>query len=108
MLRSLLGRRLFSLYLSPLASGSSLLLGASDTSLMASALRWVPIEPSPYWALPLSDMELSGNKSGNNVRLCASGCRAAIDSGTSLFAGPAAEVSQLLRRRVQPKTRVFL
>ena len=130
--RGLLHRRLFALSLSPLASGSSLLLGAYDDSLVSSPLRWVPIEPTPYWALPLSDLEISeiGGGAGGagaagaagaaggaggaggatrgeetqaaearrgSLRLCASGCRAAIDSGTTLFAGPAGDVSRLLR-----------
>ena len=118
--RGLLHRRLFALSLSPLASGSSLLLGAYDDSLVSSPLRWVPIEPRPYWALPLSDLEISeigggagaaGGAGGatrgeetqaaearrGSLRLCASGCRAAIDSGTTLFAGPAGDVSRLLR-----------
>ena len=169
----LLERNVFSFHLSPEdgegADRSMILFGGSDPALHVGPLLWVPLHPSCYWEMLISDIELGGQvpasrapphgapsvlllarhsrtsrvrevpagaapllrmvrrTPGGSRRVsptrpphpCAlrpagrqslgacpeQGCRVAVDSGTSLFTGPPAQIRRLtsrLRRLLGP------
>jgi len=91
--QGLLDRNLFSYYLSPEGDEpSSILFGGVDSSLHFGSLLWVPLHPSCYWEMIVTDITLDGQSIG----ACpADGCRVAVDSGTSLFTGPPEHIRQL-------------
>ncbi|KAL1514655.1 hypothetical protein AB1Y20_003745 [Prymnesium parvum] len=86
----------FSFYLSPKADGTSrIVFGGADPELYTGPLMWIPLQPSCYWEMLVTDIELNGEP----LSACPEqGCRIAVDSGTSLFTGPAAHVGILMSR----------
>eukprot|EP01006_Ploeotia_vitrea_P000560 TRINITY_DN103267_c0_g1_i1.p1 TRINITY_DN103267_c0_g1~~TRINITY_DN103267_c0_g1_i1.p1 ORF type:complete len:381 (-),score=233.19 TRINITY_DN103267_c0_g1_i1:184-1326(-) len=72
----------------PGAAGSELTLGGADSSKYTGSLTWVPLIAENYWAVKLSGMTMNG-KTVTQVT------KAVIDSGTSILAGPVAEVKAI-------------
>ena len=124
MRQKLLPRNQFAFHFAPQGDerGSALVLGGVDTSRLAAPVVWVPRErASVYWEIQMDDVWVGGMPQ----RLCepqsahddvgsslavelgvgqadargqsSTGCRVAVDSGTSLFTGPSAAVHHLLR-----------
>ena len=105
MRQQLLPANMFSFYLSPLGSDSSaVIFGGINEDLIAGPVAWVPLAPSVYWEVIAKDIRLGGESLGFcGVPSAASGCRIAVDTGTSLFTGPGEQIRVLtagLRRQL--------
>ena len=90
----LLTANLFTFHLAPLGEplGSSLVFGGFDSSRLAGPIHWVARTQSVYWEVRMEDVYIDGEAQ----RLCPpSGCRVAIDTGTSLFTGPLRSIRRL-------------
>lgn len=68
------------------AEHSTLTLGAIDHSKFNGSLTWVPLIRNLefYWLIEIDDVRI-GDKS---LGVCSGGCRAAVDTGTSLLTAP--------------------
>lgn len=71
---------------------SEITFGAWRPERMASELFWVPVTTPGYWQVAIADISID-NKRQN---LCKGGCQVAVDSGTSLMAGPTETINQLI------------
>lgn len=112
MAQRLLRRNIFAFHLAPLGDprGSSLVFGDVDATRIRGSIAWVPRAPSSvYWEVSMTDIFLDGaplnacRGSGGGGSIThrdspSARCRVAIDTGTSLFTGPAAEIRALTRR----------
>mmetsp|Transcript_42379 Transcript_42379/g.95772 ORF Transcript_42379/g.95772 Transcript_42379/m.95772 type:complete len:246 (+) Transcript_42379:692-1429(+) len=95
MSQRLLDRNMFAFFLSPLGSDeSSVIFGAVDPALHVGSIHWIPTRPSVYWEVDMAAVLIDGQPQGFCLN---AGCRVAIDTGTSLFAGPAAHIQTLSR-----------
>jgi len=84
----------FSFWLSKNASGPSggeLLLGGTDPKYYTGPITYVPLVNKTYWEFKLDDVLLKDASLG----YCSNGCHAIADTGTSLLAGPAAQIKAL-------------
>jgi cathepsin D len=75
----------FAFYLGNNAPGE-LWIGGYNPKHFTGQLTWVPLSQETYWEVPLTSLTL-GSKSISNAT------KAVLDSGTSLMAGPSAEVT---------------
>lgn len=71
---------------------SEITLGNWRRERMASELFWVPVSTPGYWQVEMADIAI-GNKAQH---LCKGGCQVAVDSGTSLMAGPTETINKLI------------
>jgi len=95
MKQQLLQSNSFSFYYgaSGKSDSSSIILGAPNTEFCASPFRWVEISREMYWEVRMDDILLNGKPQG----LCGDhGCRAVVDTGTSLLTGPSESIRSLL------------
>jgi len=85
---------IFSVFLSSQEDETSeITFGDAVEEHMASELFWVPLTGvSGYWEVRIEDITLNGRK--QNV---CQDCRVAVDTGTSMLAGPSPIMSQLRR-----------
>jgi len=67
-----------------------LLLGGIDDAKYTGSLQYVPLSNTTYWALGLTDISVNGASVTTSHRVI-------IDSGTSLLAGPTADVDALAK-----------
>jgi len=79
----------FSVYLTD-EGGSEINFGGYKRSQAASDVFWVPVNKQSYWQIAIDDVTFDNSKTG----LC-SGCQVAVDTGTSLLAGPSDVVENL-------------
>merc|ERR1719440_1156225 len=79
----------FSVYLTD-EGGSEINFGGFKKSQAASDVFWVPVNKQSYWQIAIDDVTFDNSKTG----LC-SGCQVAVDTGTSLLAGPSDVVENL-------------
>lgn len=88
----LLAQPIFSAFLSDSADeDSEITFGEINRKRMASDLFWVPcVNSSGYWEVQIDDITLNNKRS----EICPQ-CRVAVDTGTSMLAGPSDVVSQL-------------
>jgi cathepsin D len=68
-------------------------LGFVDPAKFMGKLRYYKVIDKFYWAIQLDDILLDGQSLG----LCAGGCKAVVDTGTSLITGPTRTLSKLLK-----------
>jgi len=73
---------------------SEITFGEYKPLRMASALFWVPVSNPGYWQVEMEDITV------NNTfqRLCHGNCQVAVDTGTSLMAGPTDIINSLIDR----------
>merc|ERR1719326_1647709 len=86
---------IFSVFLSDSdAESSEITFGEVKDDHMASEIVWAPVtHTSGYWEVVVDDIALNDKKQ----KLCES-CRVAVDTGTSLLAGPSDIVAELKDR----------
>ena len=90
MTHNLLKHNIFSMFLSEDKNDSNILFGKVDKQNMLSNFTYVDVISKTYWELEIKDIKI-GNYTTNycNILRQDSGkCGVAIDSGTSLYAGP--------------------
>jgi hypothetical protein len=80
----------FSVYLKDHESGSEISFGGYKRSQAASDVLWAPVTRESYWQIAIDDVTFNNKKTG----LC-SNCQVAVDTGTSLLAGPSEVIEQL-------------
>jgi len=81
----------FSFYLSGTdGSQGELLLGGIDSTHYTGPITYIPLIHETYWEVALTNMTLNGKS-------LTAATRAVLDSGTSLMAGPIAEVAALAK-----------
>jgi len=68
-------------------------IGFIDESRYIGVLRYYDVIDKYYWAIELDDIKLGGRSLG----LCIGGCKAVIDTGTTLITGPTDDLRRLLR-----------
>jgi len=92
--RKLVPNPVFSFWLSktPGASGGELLLGGTDPNYYTGTPVYVPLTNQTYWQFKMDDVKVGASS------FCTGGCKAIADTGTSLIAGPTAEIAALNRR----------
>jgi len=93
--QKLLDDFVFSFYIN--AEGGVMILGGEDPKYRKGDFFYIPLISNTYWAIAMDDI-LIGNQPRN---LCdGKPCRAIVDTGTSLIAGPSDKVAQILQRAV--------
>lgn len=95
MQQKLVDQNLFSFYLSKTAgsSKSAMILGGSDPKYYTGSLNYVPLSNRTYWAIRIKDVSVGGVAKG----VCPpEGCLSAVDTGTSLIAGPALKIGPIM------------
>jgi len=74
---------------------SEITFGRYRQDLTATELFWVPVTVPGYWQVKMDDITLADKGQG----ICAGkGCQVAVDTGTSLLAGPSDVVDELIDR----------
>lgn len=66
--------------------------GYIDSDLYVGELSYFPVIDQYYWTIELFDILYDGKSLG----LCPEGCKAAVDSGTTLLGGPSDDILTLL------------
>jgi len=82
-----LADKVFAFYLGNSAPGT-LVLGGTDQSHYTGDFTYVPLKAEDYWRIALDDLKING-KSYTTTKT------AIVDSGTSLLAGPKADVTKI-------------
>jgi len=93
--QNLVDESVFSFWLSrdPKAEkGGEITFGGSDPNHYKGEITWTDITRKGYWQFKVDGMDVEGGEEGE---FCAGGCQMIADSGTSLIAGPAAEVKRI-------------
>lgn len=91
--QELLPKPVFSFYLNrdPEApEGGELVLGGADPAHYIPPLTFVPVTVPAYWQVHMQRVQV-----GTELTLCAQGCAAILDTGTSLVTGPTEEIQAL-------------
>merc|ERR1719324_600791 len=88
-LTGVMSQNKFSVYLTD-DGGSEINFGGYKRSQAASEVFWVPVNKMSYWQIAIDDVTFDNKK----TNLC-SGCQVAVDTGTSLLAGPSSVVENL-------------
>jgi len=91
--QGLVPKPLFSFYLQTGGSGTStgeLLLGGIDSSHYSGPMKWVNLISKTYWEIQMDTLSVEGHTG----QLC-NKCKAVVDTGTSVIAGPTAAVTQI-------------
>jgi len=73
---------------------SEISFGEFKSDRMADQLFWVPVSNPGYWQVEMEDVAVGDKLQG----LCNGKCQAAVDTGTSLLAGPSDVVRTLTKR----------
>lgn len=97
MARKVFSDNIFSVYLSkdPSAkTGGELVLGGIDSKYYTGDFSYVPVTKKGYWQFALDSVNIGGKDAG----YCSGGCSAICDTGTSLIAGPTANISDLNKK----------
>ena len=67
-------------------------LGYIDKTKFDGELKYYRVVDKYYWTITLDDVRYNGKSLG----LCRGGCKAVIDTGTTLITGPTADLRKLL------------
>lgn len=88
--QKVLDKNLFAVYLG--ADEAEITFGNYNEERMASELYWVPLSRPGYWQVAMNDIYIAGQP----TELCHGECQVAVDTGTSLMAGPTRIVKKLI------------
>mmetsp|Transcript_104274 Transcript_104274/g.264805 ORF Transcript_104274/g.264805 Transcript_104274/m.264805 type:complete len:418 (-) Transcript_104274:178-1431(-) len=93
-----LKQALFSVFFGNEGEESEVLFGEYRQERLGSELHWAPITTPGYWQVEMQDVLLGKDRLG----LCSgeSKCQVAVDTGTSLLAGPS-EVVEMMVEKLQ-------
>jgi hypothetical protein len=87
--QSSLPKNQFSVYLTD-TGHSEINFGGYKEDQAVGEVLWAPVNKQSYWQIAIDDISFNNKKQG----LC-SGCQVAVDTGTSLLAGPSDVISKL-------------
>jgi pepsin A len=85
---------MFSVFFGNEGEQSEITFGSYKREQLATELFWAPVTVPGYWQVAMDDITLE-NK---NLGLCAGKCQVAVDTGTSLLAGPSDVVATLVEK----------
>lgn len=89
-----LKQNVFSVFFGANGEDSEISFGEYKRERMASELFWVPVSTPGYWQVQIADLTL--NNKELNVCGGKDGCQVAVDTGTSLMAGPTNIINKLI------------
>ncbi|XP_039271124.1 lysosomal aspartic protease-like [Styela clava] len=79
--------------------GGEIYLGGVDTSRFTGDFSWNKVTRKAYWQIHMDGVNVTHSPHGKirvgKTTVCDGGCEAIVDSGTSLIAGPTAEIKTL-------------
>uniref|UniRef100_A0A8C2ZNV7 Nothepsin n=1 Tax=Cyclopterus lumpus TaxID=8103 RepID=A0A8C2ZNV7_CYCLU len=92
MVQNVVEEQIFSFFLSRYSGTpeGELLLGGKDEELYSRPINWLPVTAKGYWQIKMESVVVQGA-----MTLCPRGCQAIVDTGTSLIAGPTADIINL-------------
>merc|ERR1719424_398561 len=70
---------------------SEVTFGGYKSEYLASNIVWAPVNVESYWQIAIDDITFDNVPKG----LCGGGCNVAVDTGTSMLAGPSELVDKL-------------
>jgi hypothetical protein len=70
---------------------SEIVFGGYRSEVIASDIVWAPISHQSYWQVKIEDITFDNKPTG----LCGEACQVAVDTGTSMLAGPSDLVDKL-------------
>jgi len=70
---------------------SEVTFGGYKSEYLASDIVWAPVKIESYWQVAIDDITFDDEPKG----LCGDGCQVAVDTGTSMLAGPSDLVDKL-------------
>lgn len=79
---------MFGFYLESEGQGGELEIGGIDPAHFTGAMQWINLTSDTYWEAPLTGITVGGSAATNVTK-------AVFDTGTSLLAGPVAEVARI-------------
>lgn len=89
-----LKQSLFAVFLGNAVEQSEITFGTYNRAHMASGMTWVPVTVPGYWQVAMDDIKVDGEKQD----MCGDAkCQVAVDTGTSLLAGPSGFVDKLVQ-----------
>lgn len=93
---NVLKQRVFGVFFGNEGEQSEITFGAFRQEVLEGTLLWEPVSTPGYWQVEMGDVVLRKKRLG----LCgaAKKCQVAVDTGTSLLAGPSDAVSELIDR----------
>jgi cathepsin E len=83
----------FAVYLTE-DSSSEITFGGYKPETLASDIIWAPVSHQSYWQVAIDDITFDNRPTG----LCDGGCQVAVDTGTSMLAGPSDLVDKLTEK----------
>ena len=105
--QKLIAEPVFSFYLNrdqTKSPGGEIIFGGIDKNYIAGEITYTPVTHPGYWQFKMDEVSISANGEGDNnnksdvLTVCESGCQAIADTGTSLIAGPKADILKLNER----------
>jgi len=92
-----LKQNIFSVFLGAAdAEPSEISFGEFKQDRMASELFWVPVTNPGYWQVAMEDITIHNTRQ----QLCHGNCQVAVDTGTSLLAGPSDIIGAITKKVV--------
>lgn len=91
--KSLLKNNIMTFYYSVNESvDGQITVGYIDQTKYSGDIKYYPVIDKFYWTIGMTDVKYNGKSLG----LCPGGCKAVIDTGTTLITGPSADLRELL------------
>lgn len=91
-----LKKSLFAFFFGNDGEQSEITFGAYKKELIAGEVFWAPVSTPGYWQVEMGDVVLQNKTLGLCGKTADAKCQVAVDTGTSLLAGPSEVVDMLL------------
>jgi len=87
----------FSFYLTrEIGTDGELFIGGVNKDRFKGEIQYFPVTRQAYWQIEMDAINIEDKLSSNiKVGVCKGGCAAIVDSGTSLIAGPKADIAEI-------------